>query len=224
MGVIVIGLGGIGSALAEPLARYLNYNGEFKDVVLVDGDDYEKHNLMRQRASLEDLDRNKAQVHAERLKPVFKNLSITWRGEYIKEGNTRSIIRDGDVVFACVDNHSTRKLLQEHCQRLKDVVLISGGNEYYDGNVLVYVKKGGRQCTPPIHKFHPEIAFPEDKMPDQLSCEELALIGNEQMLFTNLTAAILMLNAFYGVLLAKAKYSEVYFDIRHNQFRAIERR
>jgi hypothetical protein len=86
------------------------------------------------------------------------------------------------------------------------------------------MKRNGRQLTPPIHKYHPEIAFPEDKSPDQLSCEELQAAGSEQLLFTNLTVAILMLNAFYSLTQARARYSEVYFDIRQNSFRAFERR
>ncbi len=224
MAVIIIGLGGIGSALVEPLARYLNYNGGPKELTLVDGDSYEKRNLERQKAAIEDLDRNKAEVHAVRLRSTFKGLTVAWHGEYATAANIRSLIRDGDLVFACVDNHSTRKMLQDHCQRLRDVILISGGNELYDGNAQVFIKRAGRQLTPTIHKYHPEIAFPADKPPDQLSCDELAAMGNEQLLFTNLTVAVLMLNAFYGVSQLKAKYSEVYFDIRTNRFRAMERR
>ena len=166
----------------------------------------------------------RALAHTERLKRDFKGLSVTWLGEYVTAGNVGGLVKSGDVVFACVDNHSTRKLLQDHCQRLKDAVLISGGNELFDGNVLVYVKRGGRQLTPPIYKHHPEIAFPADRRPDEMSCEELQAMGNEQLLFTNLTVAILMLNAFYGLSQAKPRYSEVYFDIRTNSFRASERR
>jgi adenylyltransferase/sulfurtransferase len=224
MGVVVIGLGGVGSALVEPLARYLNYNGGPKELVLIDGDSYERRNLERQRAGTEDLAQNKARVHSERLKKNFKSLSVAWHEDFVTQDNVASLVKSGDVVLACVDNHATRKLLQDYCQRLREVILISGGNEFFDGNVLVYVKRNGRQLTPPIHKYHPEIAFPEDKSPDQLSCEELEAAGNEQLLFTNLTVAVLMLNAFYGLSQAKAKYSEVYFDIRNNSFRAFERR
>jgi len=36
--IMIIGLGGIGGSLAEPLARYLAYSGACKERLLVDGD------------------------------------------------------------------------------------------------------------------------------------------------------------------------------------------
>ena len=91
MGVIVIGLGGIGSALVEPLARYMNYNGGPKELALVDGDSYERRNLERQRAGSDDLARNKARVHSEWLKKHFKGLSVTWHEEFVTADNVASL-------------------------------------------------------------------------------------------------------------------------------------
>jgi CheY-like chemotaxis protein len=130
MAVIVIGLGGIGSALVEPLARYLNFRGEPKELLLVDGDSYEKRNLDRQRAGIEDIAVNKARTHAERLRREFKDLEITWQDVFVTPANVKTIVNAGDFVLACVDNHATRKVLQDRCLRLRDMGKILAGNGF----------------------------------------------------------------------------------------------
>lgn len=221
--VIVVGLGGVGSALVEPLARYMQYTLNIGRLHLVDGDVYEPKNLERQRATQAELRRNKAEVHAARLQALFKTISFTFTPRYLNEGNVSEIIPDQCGVFACVDNHRTRKILQDRCLRLKDVIFISGGNEYYDGNVQVFVKRAGRQLTPPITKYHDEIAYPTDRSPEEMSCEELQQ-SSPQLLFINMMVACLMLNAFYGCLGdTLPRYNEVYFDILQNSARPVKR-
>jgi len=221
--VIVVGLGGVGSALVEPLARYLHYVWNRGKIHLVDGDVYELKNLDRQRASETELRKNKAEVHAARLQALFRTISATFTPRYVNEENVSEIISEGGIVFACVDNHKTRKILQDRCSRLKDVILISGGNEFHDGNVQVFVKLAGRQLTPPITKYHEEIAYPTDRSPEEMSCEELQQ-SEPQLLFTNMMVACLMLNAFYGCLAnSSPKYHEVYFDILENCARPVKR-
>ena len=46
--VLLIGLGGIGGFVAEPLAMWLAHSGVSKSLTLVDGDRYEKGNGGRQ--------------------------------------------------------------------------------------------------------------------------------------------------------------------------------
>ena len=48
--IAVIGCGGIGSALLDPLCRYINYS-DMKDkptIILIDGDNYEQKNSASQ--------------------------------------------------------------------------------------------------------------------------------------------------------------------------------
>ena len=113
----------------------------------------------------------------------------------------------------CVDNHKTRMLVSNYSKTLTDVTVISGGNELTDGNVQIYVKKSGTDLTPDLCAYHPEIANPDDKLPEELSCEERAQ-SDPQLYFTNLTVATIMCWAFYNAVV-KGEYekSEVYFDI-----------
>jgi hypothetical protein len=122
-----------------------------------------------------------------------------------------------------VDNHASRHLGDRHAGTLRDLVLISGGNDYADGNVQVYVRREGRDLTPSLARYHPEIAQPQDRHPGELSCEELMAGGAPQLLFANLMVASLMLNVFYALRQGPLPYSEAYLDIRENVCRVVSR-
>src|SRR5262249_26965442 len=130
------------------------------------------------------------------------------------------LLRPGDYVFLCVDNHPTRKLVSEQCGRLPVVALFSGGNEGVDpprehgtyGNVQVYIRQDGKDLTVPLTRFHPEIANPKGKLPTDASCVELAA-STPQILFTNLAVASALLNAFFTYTCSRLAYQEVKLDI-----------
>ena len=104
-------------------------------------------------------------------------------------------------------------IVSNYSNNLTDVTLISGGNDLIDGNVQIYIRQNGSDITPDLCSYHPEIANPDDKLPEEMSCEELAL-SEPQLYFTNLGVATIMCWAFYNVVV-KGEYekSEVYFDI-----------
>lgn len=209
--IVIIGLGGIGSILVERLCRFLNYSDDLRStVILVDGDEYETKNYERQEFSQIG---NKAEVKEIELVTKYSRIEFDAFPTFINETNTAEVIKEGDVVFLCVDNHKTRMIVSNYCKNLENVTLISGGNEFTDGNVQTYVRKEGKDLTPDLCKYHPEIANPDDKLPEEMSCEELAE-SDPQLYFTNLGAATLMCWAFYNAVI-KENYerSETYFDI-----------
>ena len=211
MHITVIGLGGVGSILIERLARFLNYSRDLNPtLLLVDGDTYENKNYERQEFTQIG---NKAEIKAMELTMKFPTLRLDSFEAYVNETNAHETIRTGDVVFLCVDNHKTRNIINTYCKQLTDVTLFSGGNEFEDGNVQIYIRQGGKDLTPDLASYHPEIATPDDQLPDEMSCEELAQ-SDPQLYFTNLGVATLMCWSFYNVVV-KRQYerSEVYFDI-----------
>lgn len=211
----VIGVGGIGGHLVEPLARYLSYKEDNCEITLIDGDKFEERNKERQRFTECD---NKAGHTARVLKEQFPRIHFKAKEEYITEDNVITTIRDGDTVFLCVDNHATRKLISDRCEELNNVTLISGGNDYTDGNVIVYLRKNGRDVTKPPTKLHQKIANPDDKNPGTLTeqerqgCQQEALT-NPQLLFTNLAIASTMLNCYYANEQNKVNFDQVFVDI-----------
>ncbi len=219
----VVGAGGIGSWLLQPLALYLNYSGGDEDVVLtvIDGDRYEPRNRDRQ---LFDRIGNKAEVAAERLKKEFPEISIRAYGEFVAPDSIEYLLEDGDTILLCVDNHKTRKLVSDFCRDLDSVVLISGGNEYTDGNIQVYVRKDRVDMTLPLaNRFHPEIQRPKDRSPHEVGCGE-QVAAEPQIIPTNFTIAALMLNAFWASSQGYLTYDEVYACIVGNNCRAVVRR
>jgi len=218
-GVVVVGLGGIGGCLVPHLARLMTYSASLpKKLTLVDGDRFQESNTSRQDFRKDSLLRNKAEAWATRLAQEFPQLELSAVGEYLTPSNARSIVKDGSILMLCVDNHASRLLAQERASQLKDVWLISGGNDYTDGNVLVFIKRNGKVCAPRLTDFHPEIAVPRDKRPDELGCDE-EVFSMPQLLTANLMAASLMLNALYALSEGKLDSSEIYFDTIKNAAR-----
>jgi molybdopterin/thiamine biosynthesis adenylyltransferase len=215
-----IGIGGIGCALLPFLCRYLQYSGDKARITLIDGDSFERANAARQA-----FDRlgNKAEVKARELAREFENLSFRAAPEFVTPENVSRLLKEGDVIFLMVDNHASRKLVSGHAATLANVTLISGGNDFTDGNVQVYLRRDGQDLTPSLSRYHPEIAQPLDRNPGELSCEELMAQGAPQLLFTNLMVASMMLNAFYAFTQGRLDYSEVYLDILENLTRPVSR-
>jgi len=212
MEIKIIGLGGIGSILCEKICRFVNYSNDLNaKLILIDGDRYEPKNYERQVFGQIG---NKAIVKERELKIKFDKTSIDSISKFINNNNIAEFIKNKDVIFLCVDNHKTRKIVSDYCKTLSDVTLISGGNEFTDGNVQIYVRKGGEDLTPDLCSYHPEIDKPDDKLPEEMSCEELAQ-SDPQLFFTNLGAATFMCWAFYNVVVKRDyRISEVYFDIQ----------
>jgi molybdopterin/thiamine biosynthesis adenylyltransferase len=225
---VVIGVGGIGKFLLAALARFMAFDQEREwELVLVDGDGYEVKNASRQAFSKLG---NKAEVTAEELQRDFPELSITAVSNYVAGPNTTAhadhaqlllpidqLIREGDWVFMCVDNHATRKVVSDHIQSIKNVRLISGGNDFTDGNVQIVIRRSGNNVLPALDQYHPEIAQPGDRAPYALSCEELAQAGSPQLIFANMMAAANMCAAFWAELNRQIKASEIYFDLANAQ-------
>lgn len=218
--VVVVGLGGIGSWLVQALSPYLQYSTDNWTLVLVDGDEYEEKNKTRQ--AFDELG-SKSEVQTTWVARRYPRLRVESINQYLSVDDAedtypvKNAIRSGDIVFSCLDNHKSRKMVADHCANLRDVALISGGNEYTDGNIQVFVRRQGEDKTCRLEKHHPELASPRDKAPYEMSCEELAA-SSPQLIFANLTAATLMLNAFYALEQRKMDWQkpEVYFDILAN--------
>jgi molybdopterin/thiamine biosynthesis adenylyltransferase len=177
---------------------------------LVDGDSYEPKNESRQEFVGYG---NKARLKCVELQQRFKNLNFQDYPFFLDEAVAPEIIKERSIVFVAVDNHKTRKLISDYAKKLNDILIISGGNELTDGNVQIYFRKEGNDITPSLTDYHPEIDNPEDKSPDEMSCEELSK-SQPQLFFTNLMVAGHMCSAFYNLIERNdPKISEVYFDL-----------
>ena len=212
LSIKIIGLGGVGSVLCEKISRFLNYSRDIRaNITLIDGDSYEAKNYQRQEFTILG---NKSEIKGGDLEEKFPELELDFYPEYINQHNINQVIKTDDIVFLCVDNHKTRMITSNYCNNLNDITLISGGNEFTDGNVQIYIRKGGKDLTPDLCAYHPEIANPVDKLPEEMSCEELAN-SDPQLYFTNVWVATIMCSAFYNAVIKnQIGTSEIYFDMK----------
>jgi len=212
LSIKVIGIGGVGTILADKLSRFLNYgNGVDTRITFVDGDTFEPKNRDRQEFAI--AGGKKSLVKASEFQEKYHELNYSAFDEYVNPRNVGTFIKSGDIVFVCVDNHKTRKIISDFTKTLSDIVVISGGNEFTDGNVQIFVRREGRSLTPSLSDYHPEIEHPKDRTPGEMTCEELAQ-SEPQLFFTNLGVATFMCFAFYNTVVKNSpSYSEVYFDV-----------
>lgn len=227
--VVLIGLGGIGVHVARPIATFLaslcdEATGANIELVLCDGDSFAAENAYRM--DVIDFGNKAEDVGRELIERLATSaLVVRWVSQYVTQQNVGDLVQDGDCVLLACDNHATRKLVGRHCSNglLANVVLISGGNDGIEegragtyGNVQVYVRKNRKDVTAQIERFHPEIANPADRAPDELSCLELTVAGAPQLLFANLAVASAMCNALLRLMMSRddqRMYDEVALDI-----------
>src|SRR5581483_6044979 len=111
------------------LAVFLRSLRRVTRLVLIDGDEFDPA-ANTQRMIFQKVG-NKAEVKAAETLELLGScdVSVVPVPEYVTGANSERLIRAGDILFLCVDNHPTRKLVSDRCGQLADVVLISGGNE-----------------------------------------------------------------------------------------------
>ncbi|MEM1294310.1 MAG: ThiF family adenylyltransferase [Verrucomicrobiota bacterium] len=228
----VIGLGGVGSIVARYLSVFLASQKVDLRLVLIDGDEFEASNATRMLFGSHG---NKASVICDELLPYLEDshLALDSIEEYITPENLSQYIHRGDIIFLTVDNHATRKLINDYCtNELTDFCVFSGGNDGVEslpngsvrrgtfGNAQIFARRDGTDLTPNLVRFHPEIANPGDKLPTDQNCTEL-VASVPQILFANLAVASAMLNTFFLHVCGSTHYSEVSFDIAEGLMRPI---
>lgn len=222
--LVVIGLGGIGSQLIPSLLHFLHYKKFTGPIVLMDGDLYEEKNLNRQLVPEDGLGMNKADALAITFGQRLPSLSLSSLPFYLDESNTDDVILEDDFVICGVDNHWTRRMIDNRVSKLKNVTYISGGNDLTDGNMQVVRRRGGKSLDPSLQEVHPEIAEAVEKPDWTPGCDQM-LNAAPQIIVTNLMVASAMLNAVWAIFEDKAlPYSEVYVDVEVNAARSTNRK
>jgi hypothetical protein len=251
---VIVGCGGIGSWLAPALIKTLNAQAPFSAVVLVDGDNFEPKNAERQNyvtmgnkaeALRLDLSPNHPQcfivsrpawiVSQEKAVEVTE---LTEGEESVQKITAESLLNEGDLVFAVVDNYATRKLIFEAAKNYADIDVFSGGNGGVEtgdplfGSVYHYQRRNGIDVTSSPLVMHDEYANPPDRNPGELSCQERAeLDGGSQLLVVNMHVATYLLmkacQTMFGTDEEKQRAiekAEIYFDMSESAVLAYDRR
>lgn len=105
----IVGLGGLGGAVTEILARM-----GIGTLSVVDGDVFEESNLNRQYLCTESLiSTSKADAAEKRVKEINSSVTVFHYRKYLNEENASAMIHGSDVVIDCLDSLSGRFILEE---------------------------------------------------------------------------------------------------------------
>jgi molybdopterin/thiamine biosynthesis adenylyltransferase len=235
---VLVGAGGIGTWLAEGIARLLEWKYPNSALIIVDGDAYEEKN--KERQSFTKIG-NKASVKALELTQQFNKTTFIPIPKWVvdddysgvaDEGSPRikasELITENDVVLAVVDNFAARKILFDAASKLDNVDVFTGGNDdALFGSVYHYQRRNGKDVTEHPVVFHPEYESPPDKNPGELSCQERAEInGGTQLLATNMAVAAIILARVNHTVVdnQNAEVTEIYFDLGLGKAEPYDRR
>ena len=176
--VAVVGLGALGSAIAEVLARagvgYLR---------LIDRDFVELHNLQRQLLYTEkdaSEHRLKAEACSDHLSEINADIVLDPRAEDVRPGNIRALLSDVYLILDGTDNMETRYLLNEFSVDQK-IPWIYGGVIEGKGMTMNFVPDG------PCMTCMSGQTWPE--VTDQRTCSTAGVIAPAVMTVASLECA-----------------------------------
>lgn len=143
--IAVIGVGALGSAVAELLTR-----GGVTDILIVDPDDLEAGNLVRHTLTGADLGRNKATATAERLQGAAPMSRISPHADWLPCGeDLQKLLEPFDVVLDCTGDDDALRLLGEAWWSIPRYFL-SASLGFAARRVFLF---GARACSFPYEEF-----------------------------------------------------------------------
>ena len=122
--VCVIGIGGVGSWVAESLAR-----SAVGAITLIDMDVVSESNINRQLvATTDNIGRDKGAVMRERITQINPQCVVTFVDEFIAPDNLNRLLRpEFDYVIDCIDDYRTKAALINYCRQRKIKIFTVGG-------------------------------------------------------------------------------------------------
>ena len=224
--IIMLGAGGTGAHIAPNLYRLLYALSSQRSgskprgirFIIADGDSVEEKNLVRQHFSRAELGMNKAKAIAERYAEAFglvpeyipdfietqERLSAILEPEVYLAGRFKSSgklkqMQELVILIGAVDNNKSRRLCHQVFMSSRNLIYIDSGNGEYTGQVVCGIRKGGRTLQKPVGLIYPDVLEETDQFPSELSCAE-ASISAPQAITANLTAAMVVVNILYNLL------------------------
>ncbi|WP_394131771.1 HesA/MoeB/ThiF family protein [Shewanella maritima] len=132
--VTVVGLGGLGTLVAQYLAA-----AGVASLTLIDGDQVERDNLPRQLIYAEsDLTKAKVDVCAMRLSDAYLDVTIVPVKQMLDVSNVDSLIPNtSKLIIDCTDNLAVRQVINRFCVNNKKT-LINGAINHGSGQVFCF--------------------------------------------------------------------------------------
>jgi molybdopterin/thiamine biosynthesis adenylyltransferase len=112
--VSIVGLGGLGGAVTEILARI-----GIGALNLIDGETFDDSNLNRQFFCTHQLlAKSKSEAAVKRVNEINSSVVVQEHHAFLDEKNTGRIVDNSDVIVDCLDNLKTRFLLERAAKKI----------------------------------------------------------------------------------------------------------
>lgn len=140
--VSIAGLGGLGGAVVEMLAR-----SGIGCINLIDGDNFDETNLNRQLISCENLlGVSKTQAAKKRIANINSSVEIFAHPEFLDQTNARNLLEGSDIVIDCLDNIKTRFVIEKISREL-GIPFVSAAIAGFSGHVMTVFPEDDGICT-----------------------------------------------------------------------------
>lgn len=220
MRVVVVGCGGIGYHLLDPLMRVLlAYPTNHVHISFVDGKIITPRNVNRQHLS-SFIGRNKAEALAMIAKSLIpreyeEKIQISAIPEYVSPEylDCHPWLSEDEVhVFSGVDNNKTRMMLENILGKNKTLVFVSGGNDEFTGQAILWVRQKFQDVLPRPSHVDPDIAEEQNAgvAPYEVSCDAVPILL-PQFPLVNRVVADAMVGLWWAY--AKNKTTEINYTV-----------
>ncbi|MDB4279854.1 HesA/MoeB/ThiF family protein [bacterium] len=164
--VLVVGVGGLGSPVAEFLSR-----AGIGTVGIVDNDKVSLSNLHRQSLyNTSDIGQSKVKIAKKKIKKINPNTKVKTYKIRLNNINFKKIINDYDYIVDGSDNFETKFLINDFCLKFKKF-LVTAAISKFDGHVFTFNFKYKK--FPCLKCFYQESEISDDL----LSCETEGILG-----------------------------------------------
>ena len=164
--VLIIGVGGLGS----PVAEYLSRAGVGM-LGMVDNDRVSLSNLHRQSLyNSSDIGKYKVTIAKDKIKKINPSTKIKIYKLKLNNKNFKKIINEYDYFVDGSDNFKTKFLINDFCLKFKKI-LITGAISKFDGHIFTFDFKDKK--NPCLKCFFQE----SELIDDLLNCEAEGILG-----------------------------------------------
>ena len=139
--VLIIGVGGLGC----PVLTYLAASG-VGTIGIVDFDKVEISNLNRQTLfTIKDVGKLKVNQAKEKIIKINKKINIKIYNKKVNLNNIKSLLKNFDIICDGTDNFETRYIINDHCKRMKKI-LVSAAISKFEGHLFKFNFKKKGSC------------------------------------------------------------------------------
>ena len=164
--VLIVGVGGLGSPVAEFLSR-----AGVGSIGVVDNDKVSVSNLHRQSLYItNNIGKFKVKITKDKIKKINPNIKVKTYKTRLNSSNFKKIINNYDFIVDGSDNFTTKFLLNDLCLKSKKI-LVTGAISKFDGHVFTFDFKNKK--IPCLRCFFQESQISDDL----LNCESEGVLG-----------------------------------------------